>query len=363
MFDKKGRFLKKALHTLPKLQKKELIELCKNLIHERGFFLKIIENNSQSVIVFHNDLIIFQGTKIVELMKEIPNLHFSSKYIGLISTQDIHHRDRILNIEFIEDEENHFFYIKDLSDSYNFLTSQKVEDGLGALENLAAGIAHEIKNPLTAIDIHTQLLCREINKKKITVSNEILNYLDIVQKENARLLHILNDFMNMTRKIKPQLVFTEIKDIIYNMINVFEGEFREKNIQITTSIKQVPKIFTAPVSLQQALSDLIRNAIEALENVQNKQIHLSLSEDQTKNYLVIGIEDSGIGIPQNIKAKIFTPYFTTKNKGTGLGLTFVKKIIHELNGTILLKDSQLGGIACVIFLPISLGQKKLAVTQ
>jgi len=363
MFNKKERFFKKVLQSLPKLQQKELIKLYEELIQERSFFLELIEENPQSVIVFQDKKVIFQGLKIIELLQEIPELYFHQNYVGLISIIDLKQNERIINIDYLHNHEYKIFYVKDITESYKFMISKKIDDGLGALENLAAGIAHEIKNPLMAIDIHTQLLQRQIQKKKISVSIEIINYLKIVQTENARLLKVLNEFMDRTRKGNPKFVFTELAYIINNVINVFEGEFVDKKIMIETIITQVPKIFTAPVSLQQALSDLIRNAIEALENIGNKKILITLTEDQMKDHIIISIEDSGIGISEDIKTKLFTPYFTTKKTGTGLGLTFVKKIVNELNGEIQLMNSKIGGLACIIRLPMSYGQKQLTIIK
>lgn len=361
MQNKKERFFKKALETLPKLQKEDLIRLSEILISERSLFYQLIEHNPTGVIVYQTTNIIFQCQLVTALLKECPNIILSPTQIGTFSIQDIYGNERVLEIshENLEDELN-IYYITDVTTYQKEVLSQKTRKGLDALETLAAGIAHEIKNPLSAIDIHTQLIKRQIDKKTIAVPNEIEEYIQIVQHENSRLLLVLDDFLNMTRKIKPKLVFTEISDILYHVEKVFEQEFYKHNIIFKTNIAQVPKIFTSPSQLQQAISDLIRNAIEAIEKKDQKIILLSLTEDYMKNNIIISVEDSGNGISPSIRNRVFEPYFTTKKTGTGLGLTLVNKMIHEIGGFVIISNSdELGGASCQICLPISKGQKKL----
>ncbi|MGL4561136.1 MAG: sensor histidine kinase [Brevinema sp.] len=356
---KKERFFKKALETLPKLQKDELIRLSKMLITERSLIFRLIEMNPKGVVVYQGDTIIFESAHTTQLLKECGSFVLSKTQLGIISLIDIYQKERILDIDYQHIDNLDVFYIADITISQQDLSSQKTRKGLDALETMAAGISHEIKNPLSAIDIHTQFIQRQINKNLLSVSPDIKDYISVVQHESKRLLSILDDFLNMTRKMQPILVFTELSDIIANTGKVFEKECLQKHINFQISISQVPKIFTAPTMVQQALSDLIRNAIEALQNKEKKIIRLTLSEDHMKNHIVIGIEDSGSGISSSIRNRVFEPYFTTKKNGTGLGLTLVNKMIHEVGGGVLMTDSELGGAFCQIFLPISKGQRQL----
>ncbi|MGL4389169.1 MAG: sensor histidine kinase [Brevinema sp.] len=358
--NKKERFFKKALRTLPKLQKEELIRLSKTLITERALILQLIEMNPKGVIVFQAEDVLFQSEQVRILLKECNNFLPSKHQVGIISLLDVYEKDRILEINYEFFDGLDVFYISDVTFYQNDISSQKIRSSLDALETLAAGIAHEIKNPLSAIDIHTQLIQRQINKKILLVSSEIEEYISVVHNESRRLLLVLDDFLSMTRKIKPSLIFSEISDILISTEKVFEKECRQKNIAIQIIISQVPKIFTAPNTLQQVLSDLIRNAIEALENKEKKIIRMTLSEDEIKTHLLISVEDSGDGISPLIRNRIFEPYFTTKKQGTGLGLTLVNKMIHEIGGIIIVSESQLGGALFKIQLPISEGQKQLS---
>ncbi|MGL4393917.1 MAG: sensor histidine kinase [Brevinema sp.] len=358
--NKKDRFFKKALQTLPKLQKEELIRLSETLISERALLVELVELNPKGVIVFRGEDILYQSTQIKNLLKECNNFIPTKNHVGIISLLDIHQKDRVLEIDYQHFDIFDAFYISDVTIYQKDLSSKKTRTTLDALENLAAGISHEIKNPLSAIDIHTQLIQRQINKEVLSVPPEIEEYLSVVQHESKRLLSVLDDFLNMTRKVKPILQFSETSDIILATERVFEKECFEKNIKLEINISQVPKIFTVPNTLQQVLSDLIRNAIEALENKDKKIIRLTLAEDELKTNLLICIEDSGDGISASIRSKVFEPYFTTKKTGTGLGLTLVNKMVHDIGGLIIISESDLGGAAFKILLPISQGQKKLS---
>ncbi|MGL4367242.1 MAG: sensor histidine kinase [Brevinemataceae bacterium] len=364
MFNKKARFLKKALETFSKLQKEELVVLSKNLIQDLTFILKVIEHLPQSIMIYHNKNIVFTNQQMDQLMNKIPTLTFSEEITGIISVQDKFSHDCYLEICCFKFNELTIFYVTDVKKYQEINSAQQIEDGLLVLEKLAASVSHEIKNPLTAIDIHTQVIQRQIDKKELSVSPEIYSYVQIVQKESTRLLSILDQFLNRTRKVKPKLEFTEIADILYNIQELFAPEMKQKKIKFDLEIGNVPKIFTAPSVLQQSIIDLLRNAMEAVVEQQRKEIILSLSQNKTKEYIVISVEDSGKGISVSLRNKVFEPYFSTKSKGTGLGLTLVKKIVREIGGFILLKDSvKLCGVAFKIYLPISLGQKQLDIQK
>lgn len=357
MINKTERFFKKALATLPKLQKNILIDLSKELIYERSLLVNILDNISIAVIAYQNQQIVFSNQQYDLLKKEIPNLYLDQT--GTIAIKDIYKKNRMLNIVSVSKESYKFIYIVDIIQQNQQDLDNIIRKSFESLENLAAGISHEIKNPLSAIDIHTQIIQKNIKEGQLEVSDEITNYLSIVQKESSRLLEVLNTFLSITRQNQLTLLFTEIATIIENINDIFNEELKQKNIQLIIQNNNIPKVFTSPTILQQIVIDLIRNAIEAMENIVEKIIKISLQESNTKSNIIIVIEDSGIGIPKNLQNKVFEPYFSTKQNGTGLGLTLVKKMVKELGGEIILNDSELGGAKFEIYFPISLEQKKL----
>ena len=359
MLDRNERFLKKAIKTIPKLQKDALIELGKELLYEKYSLLNIIELDPTAICLYLDKKIVFNNHLFNELTKEFPDFTLLLEKTGVQCIQDFYKKDRVFNISKKEIDQSTIIYITELTIFFTDDITTKTKDSLLALENLAAGISHEIKNPLSAIDLHTQLLYHKINNKKLEVPSEIITYLDIVKQESDRLLKILDNFLNITRKSQPTLEFTEVSHVIDTITNLLAPELSLSNILLSFQIDTIPKIFTSPHILQQIILDLIRNSIESLENVSYKQIEISIKESNTKTHIIIAIDDSGIGVSSELKYKIFDPYFTTKKNGTGLGLTLVKKMLEELGGEICIGHSMLGGAKFELYLPISKEQQKL----
>lgn len=359
MVNKNSRFLKKALQALPRLSKNSLLKFCDNLIDEHYTLLTTVDKSPFAICIYKNSQVIYENIYFSNLLKTVPNI-ILFKDTGIHSIQDIYKKDRIFFITTTMTDELLIYYFIEQTEYFQENISNKTQESLAALENLAAGISHEIKNPLSAIDIHTQLLQYKIKTKQLSVSEEIQQYLHIVKTESNRLLSVLDTFLNMTRKSKPTLIFTETSHILETIKNLLGAELHQKNIVFHLNIDSVPKIFTSPSLLQQILLDLLRNSIEAVLNHKDKRIILSLKENNFKTHVLFIIEDSGDGIDSSLLYKIFDPYFTTKSNGTGLGLTLVKKMTEELGGEILVNKSDLGGAKFTLCFPISTEQKLLS---
>ncbi len=354
---KNTRFLKKALHALPKLSKNALLKFCENLLHEHYNLLGVLDEIIMAVRVCdHDNKTVYENSAYDTLSKEFHNLSLFQN-TGVTTIIDNKKNDRIF---YIKTQNTNQFTIRYFMELTDILKDQSYhQESLQALETLAAGISHEIKNPLSAIDIHTYLIQKKINSNKIRVQKEVKDYIDIVKEESSRLLHVLDMFLNMTRKSQPELVFTETADVAYKAYKLLEPELNAENIKLRLEINSVPKIFTSPDLLQQILLDLLRNSMEALKNQNDKMIELGIKENDSKTHIIISVDDSGSGIESGVVHKIFDPYFTTKDNGTGLGLTLVKKMIEELNGKILVSASNLHGAKFDIYLPISADIQKL----
>ncbi len=350
------RFLKKALKALPKLSRNSLIKFCEELIYEQHKLLNVVEDIA--ICIYFEEQIIFSSSLYNQYIQEVPNIVLL-KEVGVQSILDSKKNDRIFYIMKKDIEQNTIVYITELTQYFHENITTKTQESITALETLAAGISHEIKNPLSAIDIHTQILQNKIKNHKLSVSPEINNYLNIVKEESDRLLNVLDTFLNITRKSKPELVFTEISQILDKVYQLLIPELAQKQISLEIKIDAVPKIFTSPHILQQILLDLLRNSIEALKNQDNKSIEISLKETDTKTHIIISVDDSGSGIDSQVLYKIFDPYFTTKPEGSGLGLTLVKKMVEELGGRIFVAHSTLGGARFELYFPISSEQKLL----
>ncbi|WP_158553381.1 ATP-binding protein [Peribacillus saganii] len=215
---------------------------------------------------------------------------------------------------------------------------------LSVVGELAAGIAHEIRNPLTSLIGFTKII-----KEKITDSS-INEYLVIMEDELDRINQIVNEFMfiakpNETMEIKE----ANINALVRNVIKFMEPQTNLKSILVNLYFSDKITAFCDPNQIKQVLINIIQNAIEATSESLSIDISLKkLDENQFK----IEIRDRGCGISEERLKRLFEPFYTTKEKGTGLGLMVCKRIIEIHNGTIEVKSNPGFGTIFEIVLPI-----------
>lgn len=222
-------------------------------------------------------------------------------------------------------------------------TAQRKER-LTELGDLAAGVAHEIRNPLNAISIAAQRLMTEQDNKE-----EAQFFARQIKSEANRLNAIVTRFLSLARGEGRTAQKKDISKIIEGVIELLKLDSETKGIKLESDIS--PNVL-APVSddrIKQMVINLIRNGIEACRGKSGAVTVNLLSKN---NRAFLSVSDSGDGIPGHIKDKIFTPYFTTKDKGTGLGLPIVHQIVEELKGEIEIETSIGRGTEIKITFPI-----------
>jgi signal transduction histidine kinase len=230
-------------------------------------------------------------------------------------------------------------------------------ESLAALTTLSAGVAHEIKNPLTSIDIHIQLLNRAIAGFKPDEVKNIKNLLAIVKEEIGRLNSIVQDFLFTVRPMSMTMSREDVNEILKDMIDFLKYELGEANIDVVFDLDaELPTVLVDPKYLKQALLNVIKNAMQAIGSGGEIRI---VTEESPDGDVLIRIMDNGEGIPEAIMGKIFEPYFTTRRSGTGLGLVIVYKIIKELGGEIKVKSKEGEGTVFSIKLPVYEKKKRL----
>ena len=240
-------------------------------------------------------------------------------------------------------------------------------ENLASLTTLAAGVAHEIKNPLGSLSIHVQLIQKtmEASKKKYFSSHPressesdngeagrfslIDKYLKVINEEVERLNSIVVDFLFAVRPMNVELRRGNINTLIIDLAGFFSFELKDAHINVVLDLAEdLPAIDFDPGLMKQALLNLVKNAATAMHDGGELKISTGISSGELK----ITIADTGVGIPEENFSKIFEPYFTTSEKGTGLGLTMVFKIIKEHQGEINVKSQEGKGTVFVISLPL-----------
>ncbi len=206
------------------------------------------------------------------------------------------------------------------------------DERLEAVKTLAAGVAHEIGNPLNAITIHLQLMNREIARMEPSGRRDSLQELaGVAEREVARLDGIIRRFLTAIRPAKPMLVRGDVTDVLERTVSLLAPDMERRSIDFAKAIPSpLPAVFLDAEQLEQVFFNLLRNAMDAVPD--GGRIGLTVTVDDA--WLCVSVLDNGAGIPAELLGRIFDPYVTTKEKGNGLGLMIVRRIVRAHGGTI-----------------------------
>ncbi|MCM2536191.1 ATP-binding protein [Neobacillus pocheonensis] len=203
-------------------------------------------------------------------------------------------------------------------------------DRLSIIGQLAAGVAHEIRNPLTSLKGFSKLL------KSTTYKEKQDHYLAIIMDELDRIDMIVNEFMSLAKPQAIQFERGNLISIIDSTINVLHPQALLHNVQINSLYeKKDIELLCSPNQLKQVFVNFLKNAIESMPNGGNVHIDVEILEDKR---VMISFIDEGAGIEADRLRYLGTPFYTTKDKGIGLGLTVSNKIIQEHNGTMKIES-------------------------
>ncbi len=199
---------------------------------------------------------------------------------------------------------------------------------LSALGRLAAGIAHEINNPLAGI-----LLFSSNMLKKVPMEGPLKEGLELIMQETIRCKRIIQELLEFSRESEPNVVSANINDTIEQALHILENEFLLRHIHVEKHLSSVlPDILMDKNQIEQVLVNLLLNAIQAIED--RGTITIMSDKVPQENCIKVAITDTGCGIPSENLTKIFEPFFSTKSKGTGLGLAVSYGIVQKHQGRI-----------------------------
>jgi two-component system, sporulation sensor kinase E len=253
-------------------------------------------------------------------------------------------------------EEGAVVILRDVTREREHQASTVESEKLQALTLLAAGVAHEIGNPLNSLNIHLQLMQRELAQTAMEGHEGLSELLDVAVQEVARLDAIIHQFLRAIRPTQPQMEPVNVKDLLAESFRVLGQEIKNRGILVESEHEDgVPQLNVDRGQIKQAFFNIIKNAMEAMQDGGLLKVHTYLED----RFIGISFQDNGPGIAPDQLGSIFEAYHTTKKEGTGLGLMIVQRIVREHGGQIAV-DSQPGqGTTFTVFLPTDMQRMRL----
>ena len=352
---------------------KDLKETRLNLIERQRFIENIINNINNGVISLDKNGIITTinpfAKKILKLetlalgknYNEINNPFFNNVVKNLITENKQINKNFNIKIdnEFLtlsvfftplHNEKNEIIgYLFVFNDLTQIIISQKT----AAWREVARRIAHEIKNPLTPIQLSAQRLKRKYLNQINENREEFEKIINTIVQHVLNIKNMVNEFSNFAKMPEAKLKKENLNEILEEIYLMYKNSY--KNIEFKFNKDEKIKFVNIDKNLfSQAIINIIKNAIHSFDKIkrENKIISIETKFLKDLNLVQIIISDNGSGVPDEIKERIFEPYFSTKNKGTGIGLTIVKKIISDHNGYIRILDNKPEGTKVIIELPV-----------
>lgn len=405
-----NNYVKRISQKVNKLSKEQILELFDDVIDENTSYKSIINSLSSGILILDNKFILQRNNTIAEsrlpFMGRLADAKKSEYPIWTyIDDEDIASflencaKKQITNsseefstitsggsIRFVSITisplvheykfNGSIIIIRDITEKKNQEVLMHRMENLANLTNLAAGMAHEIKNPLGAISIHIQLIQKAI--KKARENQDVLpgkkfveDHIDVVNEEIEHLNKLVMNFLTAVRPVKATLELKDPDKILSDLVVFLKPEFNKSGIKMNFDPSgKSQRIMLDEKLFREVFINLSQNSIAAIkakypeckENScinENVEPMFSIQSSLEDNKIVIKISDNGCGMSEETLSKIFEPYYTTKANGTGLGMTMVYKIVKEFSGDILVDSTENVGTTFTLSFPIPQKDTKL----
>ena len=351
-------------------------------------FRNLVENSLLGISIIQNNRIIYQNSEQEKLLGPLPreplladreNIHpddveklrqFHQAVIsGKVRAQDTDFRfyypdntNNTLAMKWIQcrasiieyqGEEAMLVCIMDVSRSKELERLLRIQDKMSSLGRVAAGIAHEIRNPLSGINIYLNTLEKIYDKRESL--EKVKAILGKIQSASIKIEAVIRRVMDFSKPSEPKFVLTDINKPIKEAVNLSAVTLRKRGIKIEKTLaSDLPLCQADPNLIEQVILNLITNATEAMKDMR-KGKKIEITSSIGKNCILIMVSDSGPGVPLAMRDKVFDPFYSTKNGSTGIGLSICHRIVTDHGGSLDISESRWGGAEFRIELPIKKG--------
>jgi PAS domain S-box-containing protein len=366
----RSAFIDKLLKRMDRLEPGEVQSVVLELMKEKGFLEKVFQTLQEGVILLGPEGAVtyvnqaactffgLQAEQVIgqKLQQGMRGLDWNELLKpGAVVSRDLevfYPENRYLNfyITSIDEEQPLGFVmlIRDVTETRKRTEQQLESERLNAFTLLAAGVAHELGNPLNSLTIHLQLLERRL-KKMGKSGDSLREHLDIATGEIKRMDTIISQFLAAIRPSKPQLQRSQIADLVQESVRFLKPELDQAKVKVKLDLRpDMPAMPLDADQMKQAIYNLIRNASQAMP----KGGTLTISGSYTDFEVRLSFEDTGKGISAEQMGRLFQPFSTTRPTGTGLGLLIVRRIIREHGGEIDIESRVGQGTRVSLWLPL-----------
>lgn len=241
--------------------------------------------------------------------------------------------------------------LKDVTELLDLERRVRVADKLAGLHTLSAGVAHELRNPLSAIDLNLHLVEEEL-RAGTPPSSRVDKYLHVLNAETRRLAAILDNFMKFARPGSLHFHTINTEQLLSHIMSLLQYEAQDRRIQLIAKAPDpLPALMGDETEISQVLVNVIVNAFQAMPEGGTCNVIARGIKTDEKEWVELTVQDSGIGIKKEELARLFEPFYTTKTAGSGLGLAIAYRIVQDHEGTIQVSSTPGVGTTVVIRLP------------